>query len=1468
MKFTHIIISLFLSVGLIKAQVAPLPIPYDATVPVSYVRVWTPQQKTQETSELNVLNNIDKAIITTQYLDGLGRNVQTVVKNGSLQTNDQQSADLVTANSFDQYGRTPLQYLPFVANTAGGNAAVNNGYFKRNPFEQQASFSTNQYVGETYFYAKTIWEDNPLNRVIKNTAPGMWTGLNKSTQAKFYFNTEIDAVKIWDVTESNIDNFGIYSSIKNYDAGLLDKTITIDEHNKQVIEFKDFEGKVILKKVQLTAENDNGSGAGYEGWLCTYYIYDIQNNLRAVLQPEGLKAILGGINAMDDNLLKEQFFRYQYDQRNRMIRKQVPGAGPVCMVYDNRDRLVMTQDANLRLQHKWIVTLYDVQNRVIGTSKIVDDAHYNDLNYHLTAAYNSVQYPNVANYASEELTVNYYDDYEWIASSGLPNTLINFDITQATPILNLGTQPGGLPLEKVPVNRNAITGVKTQVLNMGTPTYLNAISYFDDKGRVIQTRGNHLSNGIVVQTQQYDWLGKQLVSVQKIEKNTTAIETLTHATQTIYDVLNRPIQQDDIIGGSLVNNGVIPQTWHTTTTLHYDKIGQLVNKKLAPNYGQNGLENLQYQYNIRGWLSSVNQDYTKGLNNSHYFGFNLGYNQLTNITEAEAVTVTPTPQYNGNIGDMQWRSKGDGIRRLYNFKYDAVNRLIYADFLQKDNGIFSKESGVDFSVSNLAYDDNGNILTMQQKGLKINSSSFIDQLNYTYFANSNKLKAVVDAANDNTSKLGDFKYDVSTKTAVDYSYDINGNMQSDANKNIQSISYNYLNLPELITIPNKGTIRYVYDALGNKLRKTVTDNTITPTKTTVTDYIGGLVYENNALQFAPQQEGRIRFKPQQGTQAATFVYDYMLKDHLGNVRMVLTEEQQVDHYPTATLEGNGANSPLVNEQAYYDINSAYVEEIQPAGNHYINDNGTNNPQTFGNNGATSIKMYKTNAATNKTGLGMVLKVMAGDQLSLLAKSYYQYNGGTVNNAPLDATALITGFLGVGGSSNTAYAHGATTTILSNNTSGTVAPLNSFINSNSPNSSNNVKAGIAYIIFDEQFKYVNSGYDAVSSNTAGGLKSHVMPNIPIPKNGYIYFYCSNESNINVYFDNMEVIHNRGAILEETHYYPFGLTMSGISSKAATSLENKYKFNGIEQENDFGLNYYEAFYRTADPQIGRFLQVDPVSTHDESPYVMMGNNPIRNTDWLGNYFTFANSTVENTYNDMRKENTQRSYDALSKILSLAQSGEKMDKEMESLVSQFNTYSQMDSQWDEMEKSDVEFNISSESPEKGAAADTRYDADKNRIAIRMGKNEKNISHMAHEIRHGYGYLIGELVGSRSNDPLYDIMDEVVANKNGFALSNKAATSMLFNKKVNLDWFKQNQLNPTYSYLSGKEAQLTLNTPAAVFLNYTNDTYIKSYITRNLANVNLTVGDVLKAVNALDAKANPPRPATYVFGDALKNR
>jgi RHS repeat-associated protein len=139
---------------------------------------------------------------------------------------------------------------------------------------------------------------------------------------------------------------------------------------------------------------------------------------------------------------------------------------------------------------------------------------------------------------------------------------------------------------------------------------------------------------------------------------------------------------------------------------------------------------------------------------------------------------------------------------------------------------------------------------------------------------------------------------------------------------------------------------------------------------------------------------------------------------------------------------------------------------------------------------------------------------------------------------------------------------------------------------------------------------------------------------ISKNGYLYVYVSNEAtNVDVFFDNLQVTHIQGALMEETHYYPFGLVIAGISSKAAGKLENRFKYNGIEHNSDFDLNMYDAFYRNLDPQIGRFWQIDPKSTDDYSLYAAMNNNPIRFSDPLGDTiiirYISEGKTVESIY-----------------------------------------------------------------------------------------------------------------------------------------------------------------------------------------------------------------------------------------------
>jgi RHS repeat-associated protein len=806
----------------------------------------------------------DQMIETVEYFDGLGRPIQTVgVKQGG------NGRDILTHIDYDPFGRQVKEYLPVISTANNGNFEVKNEssiqtyYHSKYPGEWGNSSSANP-------FSEKEFENSPLNRVLKQAAPGeSWKSgsrheiefgyaTNTSTEVRYYYVTTTYANNTYTPT--------LKGGTSYYAVNTLYKNITYDENHTSgtahsTEEFKDKQGRVILKRtygsVDLNGDGDTIDSGEANATHDTYYVYDDFGNLTYVLPPKSEPH--GGIpNAAE---LAELCYQYKYDHRNRLVEKKIPGKDWEYIVYDNLDRPVLTQDAGLRASKKWLFTKYDALGRVAYTgiythSASVDRESMQSLLYtnrtseasHYEEKTGSGDYYSNSDFPTancEKLTLNYYDNYTF-NRAGAGTTATSFNVQSNTNVK-------GLP-----------TGSRTKVL--GTTSWITNVIYYDSHLRPIY---NYTKN---------DYLGTtDMVEIKLLQDgNSNDIRGLTHETKTTHkktgktDIVSTDKFTYDHSGKLLTQTQKIGSQPEELIVLNeYDDLGQLKSKKVggdvATVIGNSiGLQTVDYTYNIRGWLKSINMDTN---NDNDLFDFTINYN---------TVNHSGTKLYNGNISETEWKTQNDNVLRWYRYGYDALNRITSAT----DN-----TSDKRYSLTNVTYDKNGNIAKLKRNGHRnagFTSFGIMDDLTYTYQPTSNKLLKVADAASIDQFGFKDDAVNTAGDTADDYSYDANGNMKTDTNKGITNISYNHLNLPTVVTI-NGQNISYFYDATGVKLRKTV--NGIN------TDYAGNYIYESNQLQFFNTPEGYAE-PIDVANYNAGFRYTYQYKDHLGNIRLSYTDINQ------------------------------------------------------------------------------------------------------------------------------------------------------------------------------------------------------------------------------------------------------------------------------------------------------------------------------------------------------------------------------------------------------------------------------------------------------------------------------------------------------------------------------------------------------------------------------------------------
>ena len=368
--------------------------------------------------------------------------------------------------------------------------------------------------------------------------------------------------------------------------------------------------------------------------------------------------------SIHQNQIDDLCYQYKYDNRNRLIEKKIPQKGWEFFIYNKSDQQVLSQDYNLSGQNKWLFTKYDPLNRPVYTGIYTHSSGINReamqllVNNHSimvenksassningsTIYYTNNAFPNSVS-SLEILTINYYDDY-------------NFDT-----ILQL--QSGNIDGQIISNSTKSLTtGSKVKVLD--TNHWVSMINQYDEKGRIIYTASynDYMQTKDKVKNK-FDFVGNLLKTERTHIKGTNSpiiIEDIFS-----YDHQNRLLTQNQIINGTslevLVDN-------------KYDDLGQLT-KKWVGNKKDKPLQKIDYKYNIRGWLTAIND--VNNLNND-LFSYKINYDQ-----EAQG-SVTNNPLFNGNASQVIWRTASDDIKRSYAYKYDGLNRINDAFFRKGNN---------------------------------------------------------------------------------------------------------------------------------------------------------------------------------------------------------------------------------------------------------------------------------------------------------------------------------------------------------------------------------------------------------------------------------------------------------------------------------------------------------------------------------------------------------------------------------------------------------------------------------------------------------------------------------------------------------------------------------------------------------------------------------------------------------------
>ena len=535
--------------------------------------------------------------------------------------------------------------------------------------------------------------------------------------------------------------------------------------------------------------------------------------------------------------------------------RKLPGCDSVRYVYDKADRLIFVQDGNLKGQGRWRFTIPDALGRTVLSGLCSEplpvDGSAVEAEFTGSGSYKgyAVKVGGTvrALSGSRLLTVNYYDNYDFLGKNGFPAYAYDSSMESS----GYGTKSDA---------RGMLTGSVTGLAGDGAGQ-LYSVVYYDRRSRPVQRQGSNSLGGKETEYTAYNFTGQptRLRHVHTAQGKAARTEVRTYSYDHAGRLLTVKHKLDALGEVTLVNNV-------------YDDLGRLQSKSL---HGS-AVNKQTYTYNIRGWLTGVS---------GSKFTQNLYYNTGNGVVK-----------YNGSISSMTWKSGNESTVRGYKFTYDGLDRMLNATY--GETASISTNANR-FSENVTGYDKNGNIKSLQRYG-QTGASAYGLLDNLTYTLTGNQLSCVEDAVS--TAAYGTNTAFVNGASAAgEYAYDVNGNLTKDLNKGIADIQYNVLNLPSTVSFSDGSTITYTYGADGTKLR---TVHKIGST-TTTTDYCGNVIYENGTQKLLLTEEGYINLT---GTQQYHYYLKDHQGNNRVVINQSGTVEETNHYYPFGGVFGTAGNT--------------------------------------------------------------------------------------------------------------------------------------------------------------------------------------------------------------------------------------------------------------------------------------------------------------------------------------------------------------------------------------------------------------------------------------------------------------------------------------------------------------------------------------------------------------------------------